>query len=198
MTESHWPTLVKVGVGRGVGDHIAQLHAGGFQGRLILAQQGVALNHLSASRVTGDDDLLHIRKLLAIAQAGDDFVQRIVGTHTKGCCGFTAGHPLIALPAQDGVCHLVLCNVGFIEELRGNHQRRSALPSQFDGVLAALQIGLCIAQATMDDDQYPFDFGRGPTDAHRDFSGFQQQAPGTEFLDPMLGGLGRCACEQYD
>ncbi|MNT76392.1 hypothetical protein D3C71_1486570 [compost metagenome] len=61
-------------------------------------------------------------------------------------------------------------NVGFIEELRGDHQGRCALPRQFGRVLTTLQIGLRIAQATVEDDQHPFDFCRGGADAHRDFT----------------------------
>ncbi|MNW18464.1 hypothetical protein D3C71_2180420 [compost metagenome] len=61
-------------------------------------------------------------------------------------------------------------DVGFIEKLRGDHQGRCALPGQFGRVFAALQIGLCVAQTPVDDDQHPFDFCRGGAYAHRDFT----------------------------
>ncbi|MNV27765.1 hypothetical protein D3C71_1189240 [compost metagenome] len=110
-----------------------------------MAQQSVALYHLSATRVPGDDDLLHIRKLLTVTQPRDDFVQCLVGTQTKRRGGFAAGHPLVALPAQNGVGYRVQRDVGFIEELRGDHQGRIALPGQLRCLLAAVEIGLRIA-----------------------------------------------------
>ncbi|MNR58148.1 hypothetical protein D3C85_1790740 [compost metagenome] len=58
-----------------------------MQGRLIVAEQRVSLNHLGATRVTGDDDLFHIGKLLAIAKARDDFIECCVGTEGEWTCG---------------------------------------------------------------------------------------------------------------
>ncbi|MNG11522.1 hypothetical protein D3C84_950700 [compost metagenome] len=118
----------------------------------------------------GDDDLLHIWKLLTITQPGDDFVQRLEGTHAKRCGGFAAGHPLIAVPAQYSVSHRMLFDVGFIEKLRGDHQGRVTLTGQLSRAVTALEIGLCIAQPAMDDDQHALDFCRSRADAHRYFT----------------------------
>ena len=170
MAESHWPAFVEVRIGRWIGDDIAHLHPGGVEGWLIVSEHGVSLNHLSATGVAGDDDLLHIGKLLAITQAGDDFVQRRKGAETERRSGFATRHPLIALPAQNRLGDGMHRDVGFIEELWGDDQCCRTLPGQFRRVFAAVQVGLCVAQATMDDDQHSFDFGRARADAHRDLA----------------------------
>ncbi|MNL00975.1 hypothetical protein D3C87_1214270 [compost metagenome] len=172
------------------------MHAGRLELGLIVTQQRIALNHLGATGVTGDDDLLHIGKLSTIADSGDDFVECRIRTQVKRRGGHAASHPVIALPAQYAVSHWMARDVGLIEKLRRNHQGGRALSCPFSRVFCTLAIGFGIAQAAMDDDQHPFDFRRCRADAHRDLTRGQQQATGAEFLDPLLGSLGACAGEQ--
>ncbi|MNI85198.1 hypothetical protein D3C73_1421700 [compost metagenome] len=87
MAERYGTALIEISIGRRVGNYIAHMHTRRFQLRLTVTEQRVALDHLGAAGMPDNHHILHIGKLPAITEPGNDLIQRSEGAQCERCGG---------------------------------------------------------------------------------------------------------------